>query len=123
MTKSKLETVTVQPVDCDLTLTSTNSMISDYTVDTVDISSITLDTNDTITIGTTGDYAFDTGIIDLTGSYNNINPDQVERMTKHYPGLEKVWRNFKHVYDMCNQDYKGKIESGEINEIDDEIPF
>jgi len=41
-------------------------------------------------------------------------------MCKEYPGLEKVWRNFKSVYDMCKQDYEGKKKAGEI---DDDIPF
>jgi len=41
-------------------------------------------------------------------------------MCKEYPALEKVWRNFKNVYDMCKQDYEGKIKAGEI---DDDIPF
>jgi hypothetical protein len=37
-------------------------------------------------------------------------------MCKEYPALSKVWRNFKSVYDMTLQDYKGKKETGEINE-------
>jgi hypothetical protein len=45
-----------------------------------------------------------------------IDPDQVENMCKEYPALSKVWRNFKSVYDMTLQDYKGKKETGEINE-------
>ena len=72
---------------------------------------ITGDTSDTINIG---DWAY----------YDNkIDPDKIERMIKHYPGLEKVWRNFKQVYEMCKQDYEGKIKAGEINDLDDNIPF
>jgi len=52
---------------------------------------------------------------------NKINPDEVSKMCEHYPGLEKVWRNFKSVYDMCKQDYEGKKKAGEID--DDELPF
>ena len=49
-----------------------------------------------------------------------IDPDQVENMCKEYPALSKVWRNFKSVYDMTLQDYKGKKEQGDI---DDPLPF
>jgi len=67
-----------------------------------------------------GDYTADT--IDISWIYNNMNIDanEVEKMCKHYPGLEKVWRNFKSVYDMVKQDYEGKKKAGEI---DDDIPF
>ena len=47
---------------------------------------------------------------------NYIDPDQVEHMCETYPALSKVWRNFKSVYDMTLQDYKGKKEQGEIDE-------
>jgi len=80
-----------------------------------------------------GTYTIDTDSIDTnvyTGStdinidwiYNNItiDPTTVEQMCKEYPALEKVWRNFKSVYDMCKQDYEGKKKAGEI---DDDIPF
>jgi len=66
-------------------------------------------TDDTINIG---DWT-------LSG-FDSINPTTVEQMCKEYPALEKVWRNFKNVYDMCKQDYEGKIKAGEI---DDDIPF
>ena len=60
--------------------------------------------------------------IDISWIYNNMNidPNEVERMCQEYPSLEKVWRNFKSVYDMCKQDYEGKKKAGEI---DDDIPF
>jgi hypothetical protein len=70
------------------------------------------------------DLTFDTGVgaNDIDWIYNNmnINPDQVEQMCKEYPALEKVWRNFKSVYDMCYQDYKGKLKE---RGLDDDIPF
>ena len=74
---------------------------------------IDINSEDTINIGDwnlSGDF----------GAIGNINPTTVEQMCKHYPGLEKVWRNFKSVYDMCKQDYEGKLKAGEI---DDDIPF
>jgi hypothetical protein len=59
----------------------------------------------------------------LSGDFGaiSINPHEVEKMCKEYPALEKVWRNFKTVYDMVQQDYKGKKQAGEID--DDDIPF
>ena len=86
--------VTVTPSDGTFTLD-----INDYTSDSIDISNIT------------SDWVF---------TNNSINPIEVESMCKEYPALEKVWRNFKSVYDMVQQDYKGKKEAGEI---DDDIPF
>ena len=84
--------------------------------------------NDTVTLtGAAGDITVDIGDWNLTGGFgvidNKIDPDKVERMIKHYPGLEKVWHNFKSVYDMCKQDYEGKKQAGEIDEFDDDIPF
>ena len=76
----------------------------------------TLSGSETISIG---DYNTDIHT-DWIYNTNNIDPNEVERMCKQYPALEKVWRNFKSVYDMVQQDYKGKKEAGEI---DDDIPF
>lgn len=72
-----------------------------------------------------GTFTIDTNTIDpidISWIYNNMNIDttEVERMCKEYPALEKVWRNFKSVYDMVKQDYEGKKKAGEI---DDDIPF
>jgi len=77
------------------------------------------DSNETNTINI-GDWNLsgDFGVID-----NSIKPNEVESMCKEYPALEKVWRNFKAVYDMVQQDYKGKKEAGEIDEFNDDIPF
>ena len=76
----------------------------------------TLTSNDTITIDG-HNTEFNT---DWIYNYNQIDPDKVERMCKQYPALEKVWRNFKNVYDMCKQDYEGKKKAGEI---DEDLPF
>ena len=81
---------------------------------------------DTITIsGNTPDtYIIDDGSIDLSNidsivwpPNNTINPDEVERMCKEYPALEKTWRNFKATYDLVKQDWKGKQDD------DEELPF
>ena len=90
-------------------------------------SAYTIDTNSIYSTNGSDDVTFtidsntqDT--IDINWIYNNIHidPNEVEKMCKEYPGLEKVWRNFKSVYDMCKQDYEGKKKAGEI---DDDIPF
>ena len=72
-----------------------------------------------------GTFTIDTNTmdtVDLGWIYDRhtLSVDEVERMCKEYPALEKVWRNFKSVYDMVKQDYKGKKKAGEI---DDDIPF
>jgi len=96
----------------------------DYLTDTG--SEYTFNIND-ITIGSNIDnIALNTGSSNTitlnTGSsgevYNIldkfIDPDQVEEMCKEYPALSKVWRNFKSVYDMTLQDYKGKKDEGAL---------
>ena len=88
-------------------ITTTNSIFINSDATTVDIG---------------GGYSLsgDFGTIDLD-SWRAIRPDEVEKMCKEYPALEKVWRNFKAVYDMVKQDYEGKKQAGEID--DDELPF
>lgn len=45
---------------------------------------------------------------------------RVEAMCKEYPALAKAYEQFKLIYKMTEQDYKGKLkEEG----LDDEIPF
>ena len=81
---------------------------------------------DTITISdnTSSAYTINDDSIDLSNitslswpPNNTINPDEVERMCKEYPALEKTWRNFKATYDLVKQDWKGKQDD------DDEFPF
>ena len=78
----------------------------DYTTSYIDGSGMP---SPTITIDAT-DYTY-SSILD-----NMIDPDQVENMCKEYPALTKVWTNFKSVYDMTLQDYKGKKEVGDLND-------
>ena len=86
--------------------------ISDIAISGVNDGTFTIDTNseDTINIG---DW-------NLSGNFGRIDPYEVEKMCKEYPALERVWRNFKSVYDMVKQDYEGKKKAGEI---DDDHPF
>ena len=44
-------------------------------------------------------------------SYTETNfKNDVEEMSKDYPGLDKAWRNFKLFYDMCKSDFNKKKE-------------
>ena len=36
--------------------------------------------------------------------------NDVEEMSKDYPGLDKAWRNFKLFYDICKSDFNKKKE-------------
>lgn len=102
-----------------------NSIIN--TVDDVSLDFNNFNSGD-ITITGAADSTYTIGPIDTvsidniwTLSDNRIDPENIEKMCKEYPGLEKVWRNFKSVYDMCKQDYEGKKKAGEID--NDDLPF
>lgn len=102
-------------IDLNNTYGATTSYQYDSTVGTITIDNNSL-SGHSYTIGTD-----DT--IDLSNIWikdDSIDPNQVEKMCKEYPGLEKVWSKFKSVYDMCKQDYEGKKKAGEL---DDDIPF
>ena len=110
-------------------LSETYGASTTYLADSV--YSITTGASDTIVIsdGTNSSYTLASdwtngvGIdtIDITSIFGETyNEQEIEKMCKEYPGLEKVWRNFKSVYDMVKQDYEGKKKAGEL---DDDIPF
>tara|TARA_Y100000389_G_C17306870_1_gene435860 strand:- start:53 stop:448 length:396 start_codon:yes stop_codon:yes gene_type:complete len=65
-----------------------------------------------------GAYTFDLG--DHCVDLNTLDEDEIKEMCKEYPALQIVWQNFKTMYDLVKQDYKGKKEAGEI---EDELPF
>jgi hypothetical protein len=117
--------------------------IGDITFDVTEgsLSPFTLNDDTTITIGgqSSSDYVYSTALSGTSPSYvlsdtvtidgvsseynitwplnNSIDIDEIERMCKEYPALEKTWRNFKATYDLVKQDWKGK-QDGE-----DELPF
>ena len=106
------DTITINLDDTyGTTTTYWDNSISDITISGDNDGSYTIDTS-----------TFNTDTIDINWIWNNMNidPNEVERMCQEYPSLEKVWRNFKSVYDMVKQDYEGKKKAGEI---DDDIPF
>jgi len=90
-------------INLDYAMDSSWISVGDITASTIDIDSITTDT-------------IDIGSWNLSGDFDGIYPSEVEKMCKEYPALEKVWRNFKSVYDMVKQDYEGKKKSGDIDD-------
>lgn len=91
--------------------------LSDYTVDTIDISNITSSTIDTITLD---DTHWADGITWKQVEFEDSMPSvaKVEDMCKDYPALDKAYENFKTIYAMVHQDWKGKQD---VNE--DSLPF
>ena len=120
----------------------TQSKTSEITLDDVfyedesnDVKSITIsidpsvyygNTNDSITIDTTTFGQFNT--IDTTfvpptyAPFVDVMPslNTIKNMCIEYPALDKAFEKFKNIYNLCDQDYKGKIKAGEL---DDDIPF
>ena len=104
------DTITINLDDTyGATTTYWNGSISDITISGDNDSSYTIDTSTMDTVG-----------LDWIYERHSLSISEVERMCQEYPSLEKVWRNFKSVYDMVKQDYEGKKKAGEI---DDDIPF
>ena len=103
--------------------------IGDYTYSNSDDFNSYMGTTITTIDDVPGGYSIDTDVqgditfngIDYNHNNNSIDPSDVENMCKEYPALSKVWQNFKSVYDMVLQDYKGKQKAGEVK--DDEFPF
>jgi hypothetical protein len=45
------------------------------------------------------------------------DPQKLKKMCEQYPALEKVYKNFRTVYSMVEQDWKGNHDD------EDELPF
>ena len=98
--------------------------------ETMGATTVFASSDDTLTMSDTGDYNFDFSGIDLgpltfeKTVWQDSLPDidEVEKMCEHYPGFKKAYENFKTAYKLIEQDYRGKLDSGEI-EKDDDIPF
>jgi len=105
---------------------------------TIDISDLEIDLKDlesadgiTITLDTNDLYQHNAGYIDslyTTDSVFTVNTAEpiefedtmpslyrIQAMCEQYPALNKAWENFKTIYKMVDQDYKGNFE--------DDIPF
>ena len=105
--------------DLELNLKDLEAQSSDYI--TIDIGDTTY-SDTTYTVDTTLDWS-NTGAytvsLDPQVEFENSMPSahRINEMCKHYPALNKAWENFKTIYKMVDQDYKGNFED------DDEIPF
>jgi len=129
MTQSKdNDTFTIsstEPLVCTSDETITIN-IGDYTVDTVDIGDITL-TQPTYSMADSA-YTLSSSIDDLVSidgiTFDGVmfedhmpDPGRIKNMCEKYPALSKAYENFKTIYKMVEQDYKGNYEE------DDELPF
>lgn len=82
--------------------------ISEYDTSTIDISTITI-ASDLIDLGT--ESTFDWNDITITATlWEDTLPDvdTVKEMCVEYPALEKAYENFKTIYKMVEQDWRGK---------------
>jgi len=91
----------------DITVSDVNDgcftvSLDDYTTDTIDIN---WDRIGNITLEST---MFEDCMPD---------PQKLKKMCEQYPALEKVYENFKTVYSMVEQDWKGNHDD------EDELPF
>ena len=106
------DTITIDTsVDEDLTFD-----VSDITISSVDTSTISsVDTN-TITLEDT--HWADNITWEQTEFVDKMpSIDKVHNMCGYYPALEKAYENFKTIYKMVEQDYKGNHQEN------DETPF
>jgi hypothetical protein len=99
-----IDTITMN--DYSYTLSSEPSVsinLGDYTASTIDISSIT-----STDIDFTNEYhtSFNRVV------FEDCMPDvgRIKDMCEHYPALAKAFENFKTIYKMVDQDYKGNHE-------------
>jgi hypothetical protein len=92
------------------TVVPNNPTVGSIWIDTSTMSTSIYNSIDWTTIGG------DSGTIDI----NNVifdrpmfedampDPQELKRMCKEYPGLEKVYENFKTIYKLVEQDWRGK---------------
>ena len=103
----KIFTITIGPTDGLININDTmlttsydSNVFAFDNITSLDISNIRLD--DTITTTSW------TPPVEWTDCFPDFNT--VEQMCKEYPGLEKAFENFKTVYKLVEQDWKGKSE-------------
>ena len=124
MTQSKASetTINIQELDLEDSINITTMddsyafELGDITVDTIDISSITSGTISNISLEDTHwADSITWNQIEFEDSMPSVA--KVEDMCKDYPALDKAYENFKTIYKMVHQDWKGK------NDKDKELPF
>jgi len=113
-----LSDLMVETIDLD-NLVYKDSMYTSSADNTfvVDINDGTFTLNDTISLDSTID-----GLTNIT--FNKVefedhmpSPEKLKKMCMHYPALEKAYENFKTIYKMVDQDFKGNHED------DEDVPF
>lgn len=116
-TEGTTDTITINLEDTYGTTTSTLTIaddftVPDYTVDTVDISGI-MSSDFEVNWDRIGNITLEPTM------WEDCMPDpqKLKRMCEQYPALEKVYENFKTVYSMVEQDWKGNHDD------QDELPF
>ena len=113
MTQSKDDTITIDL--SDYTMNTDSSFITSSNLDSITtISSISSDTIDISDIISSDDQiSFDWDNIKIVPTlWKEALPDvdTVNAMCNEYPALAKAYENFKTVYKLVEQDYKGKEE-------------
>ena len=89
----------------DVSLDTITTTINSISTDTIDISDYTTSSDDQI--------SFDWDNIEISPTlWTEVLPNvnTVNDMCKEYPALAKAYENFKTVYKLVEQDYKGKQE-------------
>ena len=110
-TSEGIITINVDPSDYTFS-------VGDYTIDTIDVSSITTSTIDASTVAPEDSHWADS-IVWEQNEFEDCMPSvaKVEDMCKDYPALAQAYENFKTIYTLVHQDWKGK------NDKDEELPF
>jgi hypothetical protein len=112
MTQSKDDTITIDL--SDYTMDSNSSFITSSSIDSsYTITSSSIDTVDISNIVYNDNISFDWDNISITPTlWKEALPDvdTVNAMCNDYPALAKAYENFKTVYKLVEQDYKGKQE-------------
>lgn len=109
----------VETIDLGDTLDTTGDIVIDYnnvatdwsvdsTVDTISDGTFTIDTNSV-------DWLNDSNITIQPTMWEDCMPDPqtLKKMCEQYPALEKAYENFRAVYSMVEQDWKGNHEDDE----------
>jgi hypothetical protein len=93
----------------DTTWTNTSSPV---TISSEDSGTFTLNLDDY----SSSDLDIDTVIAMQKVEFVDVMPElyKINQMCEHYPALQKAFENFKTVYAMVKQDYKGNYEEEDI---------
>lgn len=119
--------------DKDYTITITNpsedigGWDSNITINGMSYSAPSIDTISTCTVNLDTSYTTDTGseyTFNMPSSETFVDSmpsaSRIDEMCDLYPALAKAYEQFKLIYKMTEQDYKGKLKE---RGIDDDVPF